>query len=178
MPKLQILEFNGVSYDTTWAVPFASGGLTELSLVDCPNLGPAVLDALLAFHSDTLRFLELVYVPVGTGQVRRLPRRQTLARGPRYKLNKLESLRITNIGASKEYLRRFSSSPVEFLAVTKLRLLSSVDRANILFLTVDWVLRLHRWSSPLGDNRRVVISEAQNSDPGESRHSEASERKR
>jgi hypothetical protein len=109
LERLYLAEVSCV--DRSWAVPFASGGLYLLTLDQCENLDQAGLEAMLAVHADVLRHLKLVCVPANA-------RKRQLAEGLRYDWLSLESLCITGIPASEEFLRRFSTSPIEFLEVT------------------------------------------------------------
>jgi hypothetical protein len=97
--------------DRSWAIPFASGGLSNLSLDRCMHLDIAGLDAILAAHTDTLRHLKLGHVPSC---------HLIVEGGPPYKLNKLESLSISHTDATKAYFRRFSSCPIKFLEIISL----------------------------------------------------------
>jgi hypothetical protein len=101
-----------------WAIPFASGGLSDLTLC-CQNFSHVGdLDAILAPHSDTLKSLTLFGLPqyaLGlTGY--------EMPRGPKYKLNRLETLMLSGNPAGEAYLRRFSDCPIKFLKVRNLAL--------------------------------------------------------
>jgi hypothetical protein len=88
----------------SWAIPFASGGLSDLTLDHCKNVHLADLEAILAVDSDTLKCLTLDDVPKA--------RNWELAGGQKYKLNQLESLSVANIN-EEAYFRRFLSSPIK-----------------------------------------------------------------
>jgi hypothetical protein len=112
MPQLETHHLAGVSrVDGSWAIPFASGGLSDLSLL-CrrPELDLAGLDAILAVH-NTLKQLTLVNVPGLRVD------KAASAQGPQYKLNRLESFSI-DASQGEEYLGRFSSSPIRYLEVS------------------------------------------------------------
>jgi hypothetical protein len=85
--------------ESSWAIPFASGGLTDLYLA---VLEPdeTDLDAILAIHADTLERLEMHCVgTIG----------YEFGRGPGYKLNMLEFLSMATVDRE----RRVSSTLLE-----------------------------------------------------------------
>jgi hypothetical protein len=107
MRHIKTLHLQRIQIDRSWAIPFVSGGLSDLTIDQCDTLGMAGLDAMLTVYANTLRRLRLSCEPRGRG----------FAQAAGYSLNRLESLSIENIEASEEYLRRFSGSPLETLEV-------------------------------------------------------------
>jgi hypothetical protein len=105
MPHLKALDITKAETDEleSWAVPFASGGLSHLSLRASDYDRLTGVEAFLAFHADTLRWLK-VYGIDEWG-----PR-------PEFKLNRLESLSLSRV--DMELLKRFTSCPIEPLEVT------------------------------------------------------------
>jgi hypothetical protein len=115
MRHLNTLQLNGIMrVSKSWPIPVASGGLSNLSLDTC-DFDVATLEAILAVHASDLKRLRLINVlpsfPTSTHEL------AELARGPKYEMNKLETLSVGFHSASEEYLRRFSSSPIQSLQV-------------------------------------------------------------
>jgi hypothetical protein len=111
MPHLKTLYLANASYvDASWAIPFASGGLSQLSLIQS-RVDEATLSTILAVHANTPMHLELDDISPGSEYHEDVE----FDRGPAYKLNRLEWLRILNIHVREVYLRRFSSSLIEGL---------------------------------------------------------------
>jgi hypothetical protein len=119
MPHLKALHITKGQTDKleSWAVPFASGGLSELSLYAdmCGLLGGlgnlSEVDAILSAHAHTLKRLTLDGVP-GDAQT------HEFAPGPKYNLNRLEYLSVCCIEADEHYIQRFSNCPIRYLKVT------------------------------------------------------------
>jgi hypothetical protein len=108
MPQLKVLELDTVEcMDKSWAIPYASGGLSKLRLVWCPYVAVADFDTILAVHADTLEQLEL---ELGHGRCIEWDQ------GPKYQLNRLETLRMGVIGYKG--LQRFSRCPIKTLEVS------------------------------------------------------------
>jgi hypothetical protein len=60
MRHLTTFHFNISSIDGSWAIPFASGGLSELQFDKCPNIDLAGLEAILSPTSLPRPFQQLV----------------------------------------------------------------------------------------------------------------------
>jgi hypothetical protein len=111
MPQLTKVHLSDIpSLDGSWAIPFASGGLSDLSLKYCKNIDLAGVDALLAAHSHTLKRLTLDNVA----------RQRDLGPGPQSELNHLERLSLRYLDADEKFLRRFSNSPIVSIKVSPL----------------------------------------------------------
>jgi hypothetical protein len=161
MPRLTHLVFwNALCVDGSCATPFSSGGLSAVSLDECPSLDSDALDAILTVNGDTLKHLNLNHVP---GRANR----HQLSLGPQYKLKRLETLCMTNMSADEVYLLRFASSPIRIREVSPptASQITHPGGQTWTLLATDWESPSHRRDSPLDNRPRVIVSDAQISGP-------------
>jgi hypothetical protein len=111
MPQLKSLSLSDVKgIDSSWAVSFASGGLSVLSLLQC-DIPMTNLGAILAMHANSLDRIRLGFADDALDG-------EEWASGPSFGPKKLKSLSIGIYDAQKRFIRRFSGSLLEPLYIT------------------------------------------------------------
>jgi hypothetical protein len=111
MPHLKLLDLAHCPANESWGdLPFASGGLSELSLAYCDNSGCQAMSKPYSPYTPILsRSSHCILCPVSTAA--------RSGTGPRVAFCPDSKLSVIDNDATEDYIRRFSSSPITSLEV-------------------------------------------------------------